>query len=73
MMKKIKQITPVSYCRETWVAVDNKFVFLAGKSYKHANASELAIKGEAGIIMWMSKDRYEQHFTTKTARRDGTA
>ena len=56
------QETIVSHCRETWIAVDNRIVFEAGKPYKHANTSDLAIKGESGIIMWKSKDRYEQHF-----------
>jgi len=55
-----------SACRKTWITVDGRTVFEAGRMYTHAKTAELAIKGENGIVMWMSDARYREHFCLRT-------
>ena len=57
-----KAVISRSACKKQWITKDGRVVFEPGKEYSHAPTQELSIKGENGIVMWMSKERYTKHF-----------
>ena len=51
-----------SICKNTWILKDSRVCFIFGKTYTHSKSSELAIKGESGIVMWMDEVHYNLYF-----------
>lgn len=51
-----------SACRKTWITKDGRIAFLYGKVYTHGKSEELSINGDFGIVMWMSSEKYHEHF-----------
>lgn len=57
-----KPVVLRSVCRLSWITKDGRLAFQYGKVYMHNQSEELSIKGEHGIVMWMTAENYHKHF-----------
>ena len=63
----------LSTCKKDWILPDGRIGFIKDKVYKHLFGNPLSLKGESGLVMWMSKRRYNKHFLNeKTKTRPKT-